>query len=93
MTHSELANLLKAKFQAGDLRDYEIVIALIAMVKDNTINLKSIQPVLEEIHNNNYPDIVTSLEKAMKIIDDRLIDDVLEGVRNEVRGKDSGSPG
>jgi len=71
---------LKNKLLKNEVKNYEIVVALIAMTKAEVIKLDDVQPMLMEIFSNNIYDLMDALIKAHDLIDEDLIDSILKDV-------------
>ncbi|NGQ95311.1 hypothetical protein G3578_09105 [Brevibacillus sp. SYP-B805] len=72
-----IAYQFRDKFVNGDAEGYEIVIALMAMVKQGKIGLDDVKPILTIVHMGNLEGVMRSLQRAHSIIDDDLIDSIL----------------
>lgn len=64
-----------------DAEDYEIVVALLALVKDEKIKENDILPILEYVFEYDMVKILNGLNRAKVIVDDKLIEKVLEEVK------------
>lgn len=64
----------------GNVEGYEIVVALISMVKAEKIELDEVVPILQTVFFEQPQDILLALEKASTLIDDQLIDSILQEV-------------
>lgn len=76
----EIGTYFKKKLEAGEAEDYEIIIALLAMVKDGKIKLSDIQPILFTVLSNDRWAVIRALKRANPLIDDDTLDLVLQGV-------------
>jgi uncharacterized protein YqgV (UPF0045/DUF77 family) len=77
-----LARHLQRKLMNDEAEGYEIVITLMALVKDNKIQEKDIRPMLMTIYFNNVEGVMRALKRAHQLIDEEMIDSVLKDVRD-----------
>ena len=77
----QLANLLRKRYLDGEAEGYQVVVALMALVKDGKIEESDIQPILLEVHGNNKEGVVRSLQRALSLVDG----DMLNSILNEVK--------
>ncbi|MGA4519235.1 hypothetical protein ACPA0F_18415 [Solibacillus silvestris] len=77
----QLADYLKMKFMAQEVTGTELVVALMAMIKDGRINETDMRNILLSVFNNNIEGIVRSLNRANKILDNNLLVTIVNDVR------------
>lgn len=88
MTYSKkqldaVAKHLRDRFMAGEVEGHEIVVALISMVKAGRITLDDVSPLLFTVYFGNPQGVMTALEKAHSLIDDKMIDEIIKEVNEE----------
>ncbi|SNS23642.1 hypothetical protein SAMN05446037_1006154 [Anaerovirgula multivorans] len=69
---------LRDKFMAGESEGYEIVIALLTLVKAEKIGEEDILDILMFVHFDNLKGVLSSLVKASELVDDDMIDDIIK---------------
>lgn len=79
-----LAVHLRNKFMKEGYEGYEIVVALMAMVKAESIVLEDVRPILTTVHFGNQEGVLKSLRKAYEIIDDEMINEILKQTNEEL---------
>lgn len=77
----QLSNYLKLKFSGGEVEGYELVVALMAMVKDKKIDKSDIRPILFKVFEGNIEGIARSLDRASKVVDEKLLNEIVNEVR------------
>jgi hypothetical protein len=76
-----LALNLRKKFLDGEAEGYEIVVALLAMVKDKRLKEKDIKPILMTVHMNNPVGVMRSLQRAYEIVDDDMLNEIIQEIK------------
>lgn len=76
----ELIKSFKTKLLNGEAKGYEIVIALITMVKAKRLRLSDVKPILISIFDHDLIGLLEALEKGRMLIDDELVDSVIRDV-------------
>ena len=76
----QLGSILKKKFLMQEVNGTEIVVTLMAMVKDEKINEDNMKNVLYIVFNYNYEGIIRSIQKANEILDDEMLDSIVTDV-------------
>lgn len=76
----QLGSILKKKFVMQEVTGTEIVVTLMAMVKDEKINEDNMKNVLYTVFNYNYEGIIRSIQKANEILDDEMLDSIVTDV-------------
>lgn len=74
-----LKRYFRKKFIEG-YEGYEIVIALLALIKQEKILEKDILPIMNFVYMGNDVGVYNALNKARTLVDDKLIDDIIEEV-------------
>lgn len=74
-----LKRYFRKKFIEG-YEGYEIVIALLALIKQEKILEKDILPIMNFVYMGNDVGVYNALNKARTLVDDELIDDIIEEV-------------
>lgn len=77
----ELKNIMRKKFIEG-YEGHEIVIALLALVKDKKISEEDIIPIMDYVYMGNKIGVYNALYKAKALVDDDLIDDIIKEVNS-----------
>jgi hypothetical protein len=72
-----LKNYMKRKFEEG-YEGYEIVVALLTLVKEKKIEEKDILPIISYVYNDNSIAVYNALNKARELADDKLIEDIIK---------------
>lgn len=75
----DLKGYFKKKYLEG-YKGYEIVIALLALIKENKITENDIIPIMNYVYDNNFVEVYNALNMARALVDDELIDDILKEV-------------
>lgn len=75
----DLKEYFKKKYLEG-YKGYEIVIALLALIKENKITENDIIPIMNYVYDNNFVEVYNALNMARALVDDELIDDILKEV-------------
>jgi Asp-tRNA(Asn)/Glu-tRNA(Gln) amidotransferase B subunit len=76
---------MQKRMISGDIKGYELVVALMAMVKDGKITERDVKPVLMTAFFNNAQGVMVALQKANEIIDDDMIDSIISDVNSPSR--------
>lgn len=76
----QLGSYLKQKYLLDEVSGTEVVVTLMAMVKDGRINEDNMRNVLYVVFNYNYEGIIRSISKASEILDDNLLNDIVTDV-------------
>lgn len=76
----QLSNYLKEKFLLHEVTGPEIVVTLMAMVKDGRLEEENIKEILYTVFNYNTEGIVRSIQRANLILDDDLLNSIIEDV-------------
>lgn len=74
---------LRNKFMGSEVEDYEIVITLMALIQQGKIIIDDVKPILETVYFGNLIGVITALEKASKIIDDKMLNTIINKVKGE----------
>jgi len=74
-----LKEYFRRKFIEG-YEGYEIVITLLALIKDGKITEDDILPIMNYVYMGNVTGVYNALNKARTLVDDKLIDDIIEEV-------------
>lgn len=74
-----LKQYFRRKFIEG-YEGYEIVIALLALIKQEKILEKDILPIMNFVYMGNDVGVYNALNKARTLVDDKLIDDIIKEV-------------
>jgi hypothetical protein len=69
----------KKKLSDG-YEDYEIVIALLALLEEDKIMEKDLLPILNYVFSDDAVKVYNALNRAHAVVDDKLIEDILEEV-------------
>lgn len=77
-----LKDYMQKKFIEG-YEGHEIVICLLALIKEGKIKEKDLLPILSHVYMGNNIGIYNALNKAKALVDDDLIDDILKEVKND----------
>ena len=77
----ELKNIMRKKFIEG-YEGYEIVIALLALIKEKKISEEDIIPIMDYVYMGNKIGVYSALYKAKALVDDDLIDDIIKEVNS-----------
>lgn len=77
---SALGKLLQDRFMSGEAEGYEIVVALMAMIKDGRLKEKDVQPILMTVHSHNAKGVIRSLAIAKELLDEEMIDSILADI-------------
>lgn len=78
-----LAIHLRDRFINGYSEGYEIVIALIILVKEGHLLEEHVREMLLIAHSNNAKGVMNSLKKAHGMMDEELLDSIIDAVNNE----------
>lgn len=77
-----LASYLREKFLTGEYEGYEIVVALLAMVKDKRLKECDIKDILMHVHMNNPLGVLRSLQRAYELVDDEMINSIIDEIKS-----------
>ena len=77
----QLAGYLKEKFLTQEIGGHELVVALMAMIKDGRIKENDMMKILLVVFNNNLEGVVRSITRANQILDDSLLTTIVDDVR------------
>ena len=77
----QLAIYLKKKFLTQEIAGHELVVALMAMIKDGRIKENDMMKILLVVFNNNLEGVVRSITRANQILDDSLLTTIVDDVR------------
>lgn len=69
----------RKKFLEG-YEGHEIVIALLALIKEKKLTEQDILPILNHVYMGNNMGVYNALNKARALVDDELINDILKEV-------------
>ena len=69
----------RKKFIEG-YEGYEIVITLLALIKEGKITEDDILPIMNYVYTGNDTGVYNALKKARTLVDDELIEDIIKEV-------------
>jgi len=74
-----LKKYFRKKFLEG-YEGYEIVIALLTLIKEKKLTEEDILPILNYVYMDNYIGVYNALNRARELVDDELINDIIKEV-------------
>lgn len=74
-----LKEYFRKKFLEG-YEGYEIVIALLTLIKEKKLTEEDILPILNYVYMDNYIGVYNALNRARALVDDELINDIIKEV-------------
>lgn len=77
-----LKKYFRKKFLEG-YEGYEIVIALLTLIKEKKLTEEDILPILNYVYMDNYIGVYNALNKARALVDDELINDIIKEVEKD----------
>lgn len=77
-----LKKYFRKKFLEG-YEGYEIVIALLTLIKEKKLTEEDILPILNYVYMDNYIGVYNALNRARALVDDELINDIIKEVEKD----------
>lgn len=77
---NNLKEYFRKKFIEG-YEGHEIVISLLALIKEGKITKEDILPIMNYVYMGNATGVYNALNKAHTLVDDKLIEDIIKEVK------------
>lgn len=77
-----IKNELQRKFIGGEVKGYEMVVALFSMEQMGKIKKTDIRDILMYVFMNNVKGVLRALDTAKEVMDKELIDAIIKDVKS-----------
>lgn len=71
---------MRRRYMSGEAEGYELVVALVAMVRAGRIDVKDFKSIILDMHLGNPMGAVRTIEKAKPFVDPESIESILKEV-------------